>query len=890
MSDSNKYDNLDFCLNVLYDFIYNKNKKSCYKFEHIRIDELTINNIKKPKSFDGKSILSDKKLKYIGQVDKKLLFKKYSDSSYPATIAIQFYNKSNTNINDLNRGEITDIKLMYIFSELYHNEKLRHTLLPIMNFDVTYKDIKDVNSEIYDVIKNKNEHYSEDDSMLVQVFEHYFKMYTLTDYLDLKKGKLTDYQWKVLFFQVLYTLGKIQEKYPSFRHNDLSIDNILLYTTPLQTNTYKLKDTVFNFESDIEIKIHNFYYSTIDKIIENEECKHSKENPYYDLHYFFQTVSYYIENKDVPESVKAFIKLVIPEKYDYKNKNEFIGLDEALYESNVSDIITPLSLLGKNNFFTEFIKDNMDITVSSVSNSPNSIDRYSIKDNSVNYSVSESITQTSDSFKMLGKDIGSMKNSNNIVTGSRALKRATLSDFDIDSEEKIYREITKYDSDLSMSEGGASITESTPSTLGGLSEDEETEELEESIDIEDDEDMESAEDLVQDEDDDFIDENDDSSEEDNKVSSTEQPKKNKKDKKSSTKKETSEEGNTSELRDKKMIKDVLAMSQLSALSDENSESSNNNTEDKFLKLFNSKHDKKSSNNKSTKKENSFAKLMGKMAPQQQQPQVQQKKKLNRFGKIFENAAPSSSEGGARSEEFTESSYVSHKKSNNKHRRNIYDIPKEARPHDTLEKIIVSKLPEGYSGEVPDIYNNNLPMLPSNGMGAVPGYGMGNEMMQQGMQGMPMQQGMQGVDLTGQQTMGSYNGMAGMPGMNMGMPQGMPDMGMPQGIPQGMPNMGMQQMPQGMPDMGMQQMPQGMPDMGMQQMQQMQQMQGMPQSMPDVGSAGVGMVGMQGMPDMGSAGMGMGMGMQMGGQVNSEHNEKKQKKKNLFFLKKEGGRE
>jgi len=83
MTDSNKYDNLDFCLNVLFDFIYNKNKKSCYKFEHILIDELNINNIKKPKTFDGKSILATNKIKYMGNTGDKFLFKRYSDSSYP---------------------------------------------------------------------------------------------------------------------------------------------------------------------------------------------------------------------------------------------------------------------------------------------------------------------------------------------------------------------------------------------------------------------------------------------------------------------------------------------------------------------------------------------------------------------------------------------------------------------------------------------------------------------------------------------------------------------------------------------------------------------------------------------------------------------------------------
>ena len=40
--------------------------------------------------------------------------------------------------------------------------------------------------------------------------------------------KLTVKEWRVMFFQILSVLAIIQTKYPTFRHNDLKANNILI--------------------------------------------------------------------------------------------------------------------------------------------------------------------------------------------------------------------------------------------------------------------------------------------------------------------------------------------------------------------------------------------------------------------------------------------------------------------------------------------------------------------------------------------------------------------------------------------------------------------------------------------------------------------------------------
>ena len=54
----------------------------------------------------------------------------------------------------------------------------------------------------------------------------------LLDFLRRNYKKLDLLHWKVIIFQILFTLAVIQKKYPGFRHNDLKANNILLQVFP----------------------------------------------------------------------------------------------------------------------------------------------------------------------------------------------------------------------------------------------------------------------------------------------------------------------------------------------------------------------------------------------------------------------------------------------------------------------------------------------------------------------------------------------------------------------------------------------------------------------------------------------------------------------------------
>jgi hypothetical protein len=404
---TNKYDNLDFCLDTAYNFFYDsKDTVECYRYHRIQISEIKPINIKK-EEFDYKKIIEDLKLKYEGSSHGRSVYKMYPKGKYPATFRVGLYNKKNTNLRDMKRGELVDMTIQYILTELLVTEKFKFILIPIMNFDVPVKEL--ISNP---VIKNNLTKANENSTAYVQILEHYYSLSTLKEYLN--SNDMTNTKWKVLIFQVLYALFRIGERFDNFRHNSLDLESIYIYTkkTNSSTNTFEVKDKLFLIPNEgFEIKITNFQQSCIRDIIDNRDIPSIKkeENLYYDVHYFLHSLlNYFSDSKKhkMPESVKTLIDSIIPQKFR-DNNVDFIGLNEINYKKEVTNIFTPMLILTKNNFFAEFIKRIMNSRNSSVTNSPVSDTFYGGVDSDIAYS--ESLTHASNSPLLLAKDMSTKK-------------------------------------------------------------------------------------------------------------------------------------------------------------------------------------------------------------------------------------------------------------------------------------------------------------------------------------------------------------------------------------------------------------------------------------------------------------------------------------------------
>ena len=209
---SHEYDHIDFRINVLYDAMYNKASTSHYILKPIIKHNISLIDIKEPSSFDYSHIFEGSTIKFTGKRNNKWEFKRTSESSHPSTLLVgKYYGSGNT--NDMGRKELYNPAMHYMLSELALNENFKHSLLPLMFFDISPKDLK-VKSEImYSIIKDD---INDNTRLFIFATEHYFKTESLKDYIKNEFEIITMKHWKVLLFQIFYSLFKISERFQKY--------------------------------------------------------------------------------------------------------------------------------------------------------------------------------------------------------------------------------------------------------------------------------------------------------------------------------------------------------------------------------------------------------------------------------------------------------------------------------------------------------------------------------------------------------------------------------------------------------------------------------------------------------------------------------------------------
>jgi len=165
-------------------------------------------------------------------------------------------------------------------------------------------------------------------------------------------------------------LAIIQSKYPSFRHNDLKANNLLVNLIDQSNKKYKY---CINGQSYIvpnigfQIKLWDFDFACIPGIVNNSKVDAEwtskinispTQNRYYDVHYFFNTLTRkgffgeFWTEPEIPDKVKEFVKRIVPDKFVSgkftSEKGRILINDEFL---------TPEEIL-KNDVFFKVMRDN----------------------------------------------------------------------------------------------------------------------------------------------------------------------------------------------------------------------------------------------------------------------------------------------------------------------------------------------------------------------------------------------------------------------------------------------------------------------------------------------------------------------------------------------------
>jgi hypothetical protein len=283
-------------------------------------------------------------------------------------------------INDIRRPENAELLMIKVLSYFVINKQTPHVILPIGTFNTSIKpflsliedDVVDNDNKKYKqfIEKYKKGNYHEQVSILMSEWAN---KGDLLDFIRRHYTKLTLIHWKVFLFQIISTLAVIQSKFPSFRHNDLKANNILVHKDKNNKKNVVFRYTVNNRKYVIpnigyQIKLWDFDFACIPGIVDNKKVNAKwtneinvipKKNRYYDVHYFFNTLikkgffPQFNKSKSIPPEVREFVYRIVPEKYRNPKKGVIADRGRILLDIEYT---TPNKILKHDTFFEEFRK------------------------------------------------------------------------------------------------------------------------------------------------------------------------------------------------------------------------------------------------------------------------------------------------------------------------------------------------------------------------------------------------------------------------------------------------------------------------------------------------------------------------------------------------------
>jgi serine/threonine protein kinase len=277
---------------------------------------------------------------------------------------------------NITRPENAEICMLKLLSYFVIKCQTPHLILPICTFNTSIKPFLTLQDE--EVVAKDNEKYTEfiknyNNDMYYEtvsvVISEWANRGDLSMFLKKHFKKLELIHWQCIFFQIISTLAVIQSKYPSFRHNDLKANNILISKT--DTCNKKLLYKVNKKEYILPaigycIYLWDFDFACIPGVVENSKVYQkwtkkinitSNKNRYYDIHYFFCTLIFkgflpeLMIEKNVPKEVKQFINYILPEEYRPGHPSEKVNKRCRLLVDD--ELFKPVDLLD-HPFFKPF--------------------------------------------------------------------------------------------------------------------------------------------------------------------------------------------------------------------------------------------------------------------------------------------------------------------------------------------------------------------------------------------------------------------------------------------------------------------------------------------------------------------------------------------------------
>ena len=463
-------DNFKKLLIILNDFYYNN--KSKYKQQEVKynIENDLVVNSNESEINDIINYLLSKNLSLQFITNDNIFFKIKLEQNFK----ILFIIKTNSDYELFH-----DRKLKYIFSS--NLRFANNFLLPIMNFDIP-KDSK-YSNQILDYLQNNPKI---DKNINIDLVEYTYNGILFDSYLS---KNINNNEIILIIFKICYIIKQLQDIYPNIRINNLNTKNILILFLPEKKFiSYKIDDKIFNFNTNIIVKIIDLSKTNIPNIFEHKYLDNNLKNN--DNLFDIKTILTNILKFNLNDNLKDFINILLKTDnindmfvnnfYKYFSNNKEI-LKGGYKKKNIINIFSNyIEMSSENNsktnsdFFTNFNEDNfgnLSIENESIkSNSKNELSDISksfIKENSISsdiFSDSNKLSEKSN-HKISDKPKKIKNNSDSIKLSSDILKNNSESNksdssFKLSSKSKIESETFNLsineNSDISILSGGNS--------------------------------------------------------------------------------------------------------------------------------------------------------------------------------------------------------------------------------------------------------------------------------------------------------------------------------------------------------------------------------------------------------------------------------------------------
>jgi hypothetical protein len=169
------------------------------------------------------------------------------------------------------------------------------------------------------------------------LYTEYANNGNLLDFLKINKDKLLPIHFRTIITQILHNLYRINKKYPTFKHNDLHLENILINTSkPSRVKIIRINNTQFKVHDiGLQTLISDFGLSMV-KGTKNPEIdadpawyqKHSgiSQNSHYlyDAHCFLTRMRAVIKGYGIQGGLEtiSFIERILPMEYLQKDSHK----------------------------------------------------------------------------------------------------------------------------------------------------------------------------------------------------------------------------------------------------------------------------------------------------------------------------------------------------------------------------------------------------------------------------------------------------------------------------------------------------------------------------------------------------------------------------------------